>query len=128
MLTVSVTLALMPLLDLAVMVVVPKATPVARPELSIVAIAGTEDVHVTDEVTSPVVLLPKVAVAENCCVFCGMMKEPLGLIEIEAMSCDPIKNPEQALTRRTSGSAMPNLQYLNNPDLDIIPLLQPRMP
>ncbi len=67
---VAVTLLLF---DLAVMVVVPSATPVASPELSMVATVGEEDVHVTCDVTSPDVLLPKVAVAVNCSVPVGVM-------------------------------------------------------
>ena len=60
---VAVTLLL---LDLAVMVVLPKATAVANPEVSMVATLLEDDSQVTCEVTSPVVLLPKVAVAVNC--------------------------------------------------------------
>jgi len=62
---VAVTLLL---LDLAVTVAVPSATAVTSPELLTVAILVAEELHVTCEVTSPVVSLPNVAVAENCCV------------------------------------------------------------
>ncbi len=65
---VAVTLLLF---DFAVIVEVPSATAVASPELLTVAILVAKEVHATWEVTSPVVLLPKVAVAENCCVPCG---------------------------------------------------------
>jgi len=64
--TVSVALEVTLLLDFAVMVVVPSATPVANPELSIVATLVKDEVQVTCEVTSPVLLSPKVAVALNC--------------------------------------------------------------
>lgn len=45
----------MTLLRAAVMVEDPEATPVASPEALMVAIEVSEDVHATDEVTSPVV-------------------------------------------------------------------------
>jgi len=62
--------------DLAVMVVVPSVLPpVARPALLIVAILLTEDDQVTLLVASPVVLLPKVAVAVYCWVPFGMITE-----------------------------------------------------
>lgn len=60
------------LLDLAVMVAVPSATPLTSPELLTEAILGGEEVHVTCVVTLPCVLLPKVAVAVNCCVVVGV--------------------------------------------------------
>ena len=54
--------------DEAVMVVLPDATPCARPLVVIVATAVLEDVHVTEEVTSLVVPSLNVPTAENCCV------------------------------------------------------------
>ncbi len=71
LLTVNVALAVTLLLDLAVIVVVPSATPVANPELLMVATPVDEEVQVTVEETSPVLLLPKVAVAVNCWVAFG---------------------------------------------------------
>lgn len=71
LLTVRTEVAVTLLLDFAVMVVVPNATAVAKPPVSMVAIAGTEEVQVTDDVTSPVLLSPKVAVALYCWVAWG---------------------------------------------------------
>jgi len=91
---VAVTLLLF---DLAVMVVVPKATPVTRPELLMVATFGEEEVQVTCEVTSPDVLLPKVAVAVNCCVVVGVIKALVGDKVIAVISVDEGKNPSPQL-------------------------------
>jgi hypothetical protein len=57
LLTVRVVLALT-LPDEQVMVVVPSATPVASPLLLMVATFVEDDVHVTELVALPVVLLP----------------------------------------------------------------------
>jgi len=65
LLTVRVVLWFFPL-SVAVMVVLPSATPVARPEASIVAIAGFEEVQVTVELISRVLPSPKTPLAENC--------------------------------------------------------------
>ncbi len=67
---VAVTLLLF---DFAVIVVVPRATPVTKPEVLIVATLGDEESQVTCEVTSLFVLLPSVAVAVNCWVPPGKM-------------------------------------------------------
>lgn len=62
--------------DLALIVVVPSVVPaVASPVVLMVAILLEEDDQVTVLVASPVVLLPKVAVAVYCCVALGMMTE-----------------------------------------------------
>jgi len=90
----SLTLTLL-LLDLAVMVVMPKAMPVARPELSMVAMFWAVEVHVTCEVTSLTVLLPSTAVAVNCCVFVGVI-QPLGGDTVsDVISFDDGKKPLQ---------------------------------
>ena len=65
--TVSVVLPLT-VPELAVMVVVPTATAVARPPAAMVAAAGVDDVQVTEAVMSCVELSAYVAVAVNCCV------------------------------------------------------------
>ena len=68
LLTVSPVLATT-LPDLAVMVVVPKVVPaVASPAVLMLAMFVADDVQVTVLVASPVVLLPKVAVAVYCWV------------------------------------------------------------
>ncbi len=61
---------LVPLTDpeVAVMVVVPDATPVARPLAAMVAVAGLLLDQVTVEVQFDVVLLERVQVAVYCCV------------------------------------------------------------
>jgi hypothetical protein len=56
------------------MVVCPRVVPaVASPAVLIVAILVADDVHVTWFVASPVVLLPKVAVAVYCWVVLGLI-------------------------------------------------------
>ncbi len=55
----------------ALMLAVPSATAVSRPLLFIVATVVRLELQVTCEVTSPVLLLPKVAVAEYCWVTPG---------------------------------------------------------
>ena len=66
-LTERVALPLTPV-NVAVMVVEPAATPVARPAVLTVAMVALDDCQTTDEVTLPVVPLLKVAVAVNCSV------------------------------------------------------------
>ena len=64
----------MTLPDLAAIVVVPRREPaVARPALLMVAILVAVELQVTEVVASPVVLLPKVAVAVYCCTPPGAM-------------------------------------------------------
>jgi hypothetical protein len=82
-LTKSVVEAVTPPL-LTVIVVVPGATPVATPELSMVATVVEEEVHVDCDVTSLVVLSPMVAVAVNCCVLPGWIVALVGESAIEA--------------------------------------------
>lgn len=93
------------LLDLAVIVVVPSATARARPPESMVATPVEEETQLTWEVTSPVVLLPKVAVAVNCCVPLGRMKAPLGESVSETIWVEAGKNPPQLLSKRAAVSA-----------------------
>ncbi len=52
--------------ELAVMVVDPAANALARPVLAMVATEGLLEFHVTELVTSAVVLSERVAVATNC--------------------------------------------------------------
>jgi hypothetical protein len=126
----AVAVALL-LFDLAVMLVLPSATPVTSPELLTVAMLGEEDVQVTCDVTSPDVLLPKVAVAVNCCVVVGVMNALLGDKVIAVISVDEGKNPPpQLLSRRaitTAATIPPNhisrcmLAVLILPKAGIIP-------
>ncbi len=97
----TVTLAVADALpDLAVMVVFPKATPVTKPVLLIVAMLVDEDDQVTRELTSAWVLLPKVPVAVNCCVLVGLIQAPVGDKEMETISLEEGKNPPQLPIRR----------------------------
>lgn len=100
---VAVTLLL---LDFAVMVVFPRATAVANPELSMVAILLDDDNQVTCDVTSPLVLLPNVAVAENCCVFPGLTHAPVGEMESAVMVSEDGKNPPQLASKRAVKNAV----------------------
>jgi hypothetical protein len=61
--------------ELAEIVVVPRATAVAKPEGLMVAMFVADEAHVTSLVASPVVLLPNVAVAVYCCVALGIITE-----------------------------------------------------
>ena len=93
---VAVTLLLF---DLAVSVAVPSATPVRRPEPLTVAMLSLDDDHDTWDVTSPVVLLPKVAVAVNCLVLCGLTNALVGDSEIDTIWSEAGKKPPQLLSK-----------------------------
>jgi hypothetical protein len=83
--TVSVTPGLVTLPDAAVMLVVPAATPVARPlDPLIVAAAGFDDVHTTPVVNGAVVPLLYVPVAVYCCVTPAAM---LAVVGVTAIDC-----------------------------------------
>jgi hypothetical protein len=123
LLTVRIVEAETLLLDFAVIVVVPSATPVANPELSMVAMPVVDEVQVTCEVTSPVLLLPKVAVALNCWVAFGMTKGPVGEIASETIVSFPGKKPEQLLSKIARGNATANFQNHECPDIEVIPTL-----
>jgi hypothetical protein len=91
LLTVRVVLCFKPLLVAAVIVVLPRATAVARPLALMVAIEGFEEVQVTLELMSCVVPLPRYPLAENCWVAEGRIEAFRGLIVNEATSFGPIK-------------------------------------
>jgi hypothetical protein len=63
----------------ALIVLLPVATLVRRPWLSMVAVAGLEEVHTTDPVTSCVLLSLNVPVAVNCLVVASAMLEFAGV-------------------------------------------------
>jgi hypothetical protein len=65
--TVRVIVAVMPP-NVAAIVHVPSATPLARPSVEIVATDGFEDVHVDRDVAFDVVPSAYVAIAVNCTV------------------------------------------------------------
>jgi hypothetical protein len=95
--------------DFAVMVVDPKATAVASPELSIVATLVEEDSHVTCDVTSLVVSFPKVPVAVNCWVVPGVIIALVGDSEIETMLPAAGKKPPQLLSSTAARNPAPSL-------------------
>lgn len=70
----------------AVIVVVPTVRQVASPVLLIVAISVLEELHVTDEVTSSVLLSEKVPVAVNCLVVPMPLLGLAGVMEIEEIA------------------------------------------
>jgi hypothetical protein len=119
-LTVTVAVEVMLLLDLAVIVAVPRATPVASPEPLTVATPVEDDVQVTCEVTSPVLLLPKVAVAVNCCVPPGVMYPLAGDSDSETMVVAEGKKPEQLANRNVRQRVAAVLEHSARSRLNII--------
>lgn len=69
-------------LSVAVIVVVPVATAVARPVLLIVATLGAEELHVAEEETSLLVPSPNEPIAVNCWVLVSCMDGPEGETEM----------------------------------------------
>ena len=90
--TVRVAVALMPPTD-AVIVLVPAATPVARPAELTVAAAVSELFHVTDDVTLAVESSLKVAVAVKDCVVPSLMLAVAGERASDAMVFVPPVEP-----------------------------------
>ena len=74
--------------ELAVTVVVPTATAVARPLLLTVPTAGLDEPQVTWGVRSWVVPSENVPVAANCWVVCRIMLASVGVTDIEDMVAD----------------------------------------
>lgn len=105
LLTVSGEAVEMTLPDVAVILVTPRETAVASPDVSMVAMLVADDVHVTWSVTSPVVLLPKVPVAEYCCVPVGKMSALAGEMVMEVMVDAEGKNWPQLANRTASAKA-----------------------
>jgi hypothetical protein len=103
----AVAVALL-LVDFAVMVEVPSATAVTNPELSIVATFVLDDNQVTLSVTSPLVLLPKIAVAVNCCVLVGVIHPLVGERESEVIESEAGKNPLQLARSRADARVTTN--------------------
>lgn len=106
----AVAVALL-LVDFAVMVAVPSATAVTNPELSIVATFVLDDNHVTLSVTSPLVLLPKIAVAVNCWVLVGVIHPLVGERESEVIESEAGKNPLQLARSRADATVNASLPY-----------------
>src|ERR1039457_2165674 len=104
LLTVSTDAGEVTLPDFAVMLVVPIATPVARPPMLMVATLVADDTQVTCDVTSPVELLPNVPVAVYCCVPVGMIWALVGERVIETMVLELGKNCPQLATIKVTRS------------------------
>lgn len=108
--TVSVVVAFK-LPEAAVIVVVPRATAVASPLLSMVATVGEDDVQVAVLLMSLVVRSPKVPVAVNCCVVAVPEDEFraiagfAGESAMAARSCELMKNFPQLSAAPNSTSA-----------------------
>ncbi len=105
LLTVSTDAGEITLPDLAVMLLVPSATAVARPVVLMVAMLVADETHVTVELTSPVELLPNVAVAVYCWVVVGLIWALVGEIASETMVVEEGKNPPQLATIKVTKSA-----------------------
>src|SRR5262249_4673256 len=102
--TVSSVEAVTPLID-AVMVEVPAATPVARPAVLIVAVAGVAGGHVAWVVRCCVELSEKVPVAVNCCVAPRRM---LGLVGATAIDWRVGVTAEPTITLPAIPPAVPS--------------------
>ena len=104
--------------ELAVMVVVPRFTAVARPVPLMVATVGDEEVQVAVLLTSFVLRSPKVPVAVNCCVLacpdevCNVMAGFNGEIAMAARSWELIKNFPQPAARPSNVNAAASLKRL----------------
>src|SRR5215471_19272039 len=95
--------------DFAVIVVLPSATAVTKPALSTVATFVSDDNHVTLSVTSPLVLLPKMADAVNCWVVITLIQPLVGDREIEVIESEAGKNPLQLARSRADARVIANL-------------------
>ena len=104
LLTVRVVLALT-LPELHVIVVLPSATPDASPPLLMVAMFVEDDAQVTWLVALPVVLLPYVAVAVNCCVLPGWTDVVNGEICNDVIVVEEGKNCPQPAIISSTGTA-----------------------
>jgi hypothetical protein len=90
--------------DVAVIVEVPTATPVAKPPAVIVAVAGVAELHVTLPVRFCVLLSLNVPVAVNCCVkplaiegFAGVTAIDCNVAAVTVRVVDPVIDPDLAL-------------------------------
>jgi hypothetical protein len=88
--------------DVAVIVVVPIPVPVASPELSIVATTGAEEVQLTGEVRSWVLLSEYVPVAVNCWFVPSAMDALDGETEIETRTGAVTVSGTEALIEPTA--------------------------
>jgi hypothetical protein len=114
--------------DFAVMVAVPSATAVTNPALSMVATFVFDDSHVTLSVTSPLVLLPKIAVAVNCCVFVGVIQPLVGDRERDVIESEAGKKPLQLPRSRAEARVIANLPHRFSRCIsNILIVLKPRI-
>jgi hypothetical protein len=98
MITVKDALPVSPLWD-AVIVETPVATPVANPELLMVAMFVEEELQFTEEVTSRLVLSPNAPIAMYCWVPLSSMLEVAGVTEIPTNVSGSGKNFPQAVVK-----------------------------
>ena len=88
--------------QLAVMVVVPAVTAVARPLPLIVATNVADELQATSEVISlGVASLPYVPLATNCCVACSGMTGLAGVTVMDSGAEGPHANRHTVITRST---------------------------
>src|SRR5579871_4483423 len=90
--------------DVALIVLVPTATAVAKPPVVIVAVEVVPDAHVTDAVRFCVLLSVNVPVAVNCCVaplpidgFAGVTAIDFSVAAVTVNVVDPLIAPDVAL-------------------------------
>jgi hypothetical protein len=90
--------------SVALIVLVPTPTPVARPVALIVAVVVVPDAHVTDPVRFCVLLSLYVPVAVNCCVaplvidgFVGVTAIDCNVAAVTVNTVDPTTDPNVAL-------------------------------
>lgn len=110
--------------DFAVIVVFPNATAVTNPDASIVAILVLDDNQVTLSVTSPLVLLPKIAVAVNCCVLVGVIQPLVGDSDSDVMESEAGKNPLQLARSRAVATVTANLLHHFSRCMSNIPIVR----
>jgi len=90
--------------DVALIVLVPIATPVAKPPVAMVAVAVVPDAQVTEAVTFFVLLSLYVPVAVNCCVrplaidgFAGVTAIDCRGAAVTVSTVEPTTDPDVAL-------------------------------
>src|SRR5258705_267303 len=88
--------------SVAVMVVKPALAPVATPAPVIVALARSDDAQVTRVVTSAVLLLENVAVAENCWVTVDEPSTTVNVTESNPPSTRPEPSAAPGMSRAVS--------------------------
>ena len=91
-----------------------------------VATLVEDDSQVTCEVTSPVVLLPKVAVAVNCAVVVGVIHALVGDNASAVMESEAGKNPLQLL--RSTATVIAAVNFAHHVSRRILIIVPPKLP